>query len=105
MPVVHLLDFLNTSPFVSGCLMLMINIGGKYIIMDVPKGMNSFFTHPWVRKLILLSISFAATRNIKTALIISLIFIICSRYLMNENSKLCIPFIKKHHEENKHINI
>ena len=96
-----MLNFLNTSPFITVCVMLMMNVGGKYVIMDVPKGMHSFFAHPWVRKLTILSISFMATRNLKTALLISLLFIIFSRYLMNENSSLCLPFIKKHHEENK----
>jgi hypothetical protein len=71
--------------------------------MDVPKGMNSFFAHPWVRKLTILSISFIATRNLKTALLISLLFILFSRFLMNENSTLCLPFIKKHHEENNRV--
>jgi hypothetical protein len=98
-----ILNFLNTSPFITGCVMLMMNLGGKYVIMDVPKGMNSFFAHPWVRKLTILSISFIATRNLKTALLISLLFILFSRFLMNENSTLCLPFIKKHHEENNRV--
>ena len=98
------LHFLNTSPFITGCIMLMMNLGGKYIAMEVPKGMHSFFAHPWVRKITLLGISFIATKNIKTALLISLLFILFSKYLMNENSKLCIPFIKKNHKENYNEN-
>jgi len=88
-------EVFNSSPFVSGCVMLMMNIGSKYVIMDVPNGMNSFFAHPWIRKLTILCIAFIATRNIKIALLISLLFILFSRFLMNEKSKCCIPFIKK----------
>jgi len=73
----------------------MMNLGGKYVIMEMPNGMHSFFAHPWVRKLTILCISFIATRNIKTALLISLLFILFSRFLMNEKSKCCLPFIKK----------
>lgn len=91
----NIVSFLNSSPFVSGCVMLIMNIGGKYVIMDIPKGMNNFFAHPWIRKLTIFCIAFVATKNIKTALLISLLFILFSRFLMNEKSNCCIPFVKK----------
>lgn len=100
LPYGHLAHFLNTSPFVSGCVMLMMNLGGKYVMMDIPKGMHSFFAHPWVRKLTVLCIAFVATRNIKTALLIALLFVLFSRFLMNEKSKCCLPFVKKKHHNN-----
>ena len=89
--------FLNTSPFISGCVMLMMNLGGKYITMDIPKGMHYFFANPWIRKLTVFCIAFVATRNIKTALLLALLFILFSRFLMNEKSNCCIPFIKEFH--------
>lgn len=91
----RIIDYFNTSPFVSGCVMLMMNLGGRHVAMDVPEGMNSFFAHPWVRKLTIFCIAFVATRNVKTALLVSLIFILFSRFLMNEKSKCCFPMIKK----------
>jgi hypothetical protein len=91
----RIVNFVNTSPFISGCLMLMMNLGGKYVIMEMPNGMHSFFANSWIRKLTILCISFIATRNIKTALLISLLFILFSRFLMNEKSKCCLSFIKK----------
>ena len=63
--------FLNTSPFVSGCVMLIMNVGGKYAMMDIPKGMHYFFAHPGIRKLTIFCIAFVATRNIKTALLVA----------------------------------
>ena len=95
------LQFLNTSPFVSGCIMLIMNFGGKHIVMEIPPGMNSFFAHPWIRKLTIFCTAFVATRNIKTAILIALLFILCSKFFMNENSSMCLPFIKHHHEEIK----
>lgn len=94
-----IIHILNTSPFVSGCIMLIMNLGGKYVMMDVPDGMNYFFSHPFIRKLTILCIAFVATRNLKTSLFITLIFILFSRFLMNENSNYCIPFIKKNHKK------
>ena len=96
----RIINFFNSSPFVSGCLMLMMNLGGKYVAMEMPNGMHSFFSHHVVRKITILCISFIATRNIKIALLISLLFILFSRFLMNEKSKCCLSFIKKSVQEN-----
>ena len=92
----HFEHFFNTSPFVSGCVMLLMNFWGKHVMMDIPNGMNSFFACPVVKKLTIFSIAFAATRNLKTALLIALLFILFSRFLMNEKSKCCLPFISKY---------
>ena len=88
------LHFINTSPVFSGCVMLIMNIGGKYVSMDVPVGMHSFFSHCWVRKITVFCISFVATRDVKTALLVTLLFILFSRFLMNEKSNCCLHKIK-----------
>jgi len=93
----NILEFLNNSPFISGCVMLLMNLGGKYVTMEIPQGMHYFFSHPWVRKITILSIAFVATRNITTAVLVSLLFVLFSRFLMNENSRCCIPSIRKYH--------
>lgn len=54
---------------------------------EIPEDMNNFFGHPWVRKLTIFFITYVATRNLKTAFLLFLLFILFSRYLMNENSK------------------
>ena len=86
---------INNSPFFSGCMMLIMNFGGRHINDEIPDAMNDFFKHPIVKKITIFGIAFAATRNIKTALLITLIFILFTRYLMNQNSMCCIPGIKK----------
>ena len=96
-----IIHFFNTSSFVSGCVMLIMNLGGKYVTMDVPKGMHNFFSHSWIRKLTIFCIAFVATRDIKTAVLVSLLFILFSRFLMNEKSNCCIPSIKNGIKENK----
>ena len=91
----YVINYLNTSPFVSGCVMLIMNLGGKYVSKEIPQGMHNFFSHRWVRKLTIFCIAFVATRNIKTALLITLLFLLFSRFLMNEKSKCCIMDVKK----------
>lgn len=91
-------QYINTSPFISGCVMLIMNLGGRYIAMEVPDGMNNFFSKPWVRKITIMCVAFMATRNIKLSLILMLLFVLLSRFLMNENSKCCLI---KTNKENK----
>ena len=67
-------------------------------MMDIPKGMHYFFAHPGIRKLTVFCIAFVATRNIKTALLVALIFILFSRFLMNEKSTCCLKFVSQIHK-------
>ena len=91
----NFVNYFNSSPFVAGCVMMMMNLGGKYVVMEIPDGMHGFFAHPWVRKLTILCIAFVATRNLQTSILIFLLFVLFSRFLMNEKSKCCLSFIKK----------
>ena len=88
-------EVFNNNPILSGCFMVVMNLGSKYINLDIPNGMQIFFSHPWVRKLTIFAISYIATKNFETALCIVLVYILCTTFLMNEKSKYCIPKIKK----------
>lgn len=93
------LEAFISNPVVTGCLMLVMNIGGKYVMLEVPKGMEVFFTQPWVRKFIVFCIAFMATRNLKSAFLIFLLFVLFSRYLLNENSNNCLRSVKERVKE------
>lgn len=80
----------NGSRFFAGCVMIIMNLGGKYLAMEVPENVQSIFAHPWMRKLTIFGIAFLATRDVKTALILSLIFILFNRYILNEKSTCCL---------------
>lgn len=92
-------QMMSSSPVVAGCVMLLMNLGGKYVIMEIPKGMDAFFSHPWVRKLTIFAIAFMATRNLKVSILLLLLFLLFAKYLFNENSVSCIPGIRKKVEE------
>lgn len=85
---------LGSSPVVAGCVMLIMNLGGKYVALDMPKGMDAFFSHPWIRKLTVFAIAFMATRNLKVSLLLLLLFVLFAKYLFNENSRSCIPAVR-----------
>jgi hypothetical protein len=85
-----LLNISNNKLF-SGCIMLLTNIGGKYLIMDLPDNMEKLFSKYFIlRVLVLFSIFFMSTRDIKSSILLSLLFYILIKYFINEKSSFCL---------------
>ncbi len=78
---------LNSSKLLSGLLMIVMNVGGKYINIDLPPSLDIIFSNFWMRLFIIFSICFAATRDIKTSILIVLIYFLVIKFLLKENSK------------------
>ena len=91
----YLTSNLNNSPVAIGTLILFTNLGGRYMMLDLPTGVEVFFSNFTVRQFIIFFVALMATRNIKTSILIFLLFTLFFYYLFNENSKSCLPFIKK----------
>ena len=82
---------LSNSKLFNGCIMLLTNIGGKYLVIDMPTNIEKLFsTYFFLRILVLFSIFFMATRDIKISIVLTLLFFIISRYFINEKSSFCL---------------
>jgi hypothetical protein len=77
-------DFINNNKLLGGCAMILMNIGSRYIIADLPKNLDRIFESMWMKRLIVFCIAFIATRDIKIAFFITLLFIILFNYLLHE---------------------
>ena len=84
------LMFLNNSKLFNGCAMMIMNVGGKYMNLDLPHSLDNIFQNIWIRRLVIFCIAFVATRDIKISLLITLLFILIFTVLLNEKSKGCI---------------
>lgn len=90
---------LASNKIFNGLIMILMNIGGKYIAMELPSNIDKLFTsYQLLRYLVIFAICFMATRDIKIALFMALMVIIVFRYLLNETSRYCI--INEEHFEN-----
>ncbi len=85
-----LLNTMNTSPYVIGSMMLMMNLGARFLSLEVTKGQEAFLSHPWVRRFLIFVVFFIGTRNIWVAFWMALVVILLIGYLFNENSSLCL---------------
>ena len=74
-----------------GSIMLLTNIGGRFLIMEFPTNLEKLFTqYAILRYLVLFSIFFMATRDIKMSILLTLLYYILIKYLINEKSSFCI---------------
>jgi hypothetical protein len=89
-PVDALLATFNTNPYFIGLMMLLLNLGGRFLAMEVTKGQEAFFSHPFVRRGLIFVVLFIATRNLVTAFWLWLVIVLSLGYLFNENSAYCI---------------
>lgn len=89
-PLEHVFMSLNTNPYFIGLMMLLLNLGGRFIGMEVSKEQEKVFQHPIVRKALIFTVIFVATRNIFVALSMTIVVLLLISYLFNENSDLCL---------------
>ena len=95
-----LLISLSNSKLFSGCIMLLTNLGGKYLALDMPVNVEKLFSnYSILRYLVIFSIFFMATRDVKISLVLSLLFFIVVYFFINEKSSFC--FIKEGSIKNK----
>lgn len=89
-PIDGFLQIFNNNPYFIGLMMLILNLGGRFISLEVTKKQEQFLQHPWVRRILIFTVLFVATRNIWVAFWATLTFVIFLGYLFNENSALCL---------------
>jgi hypothetical protein len=89
-PIDGFLQIFNSNPYFIGIMMLILNLGGRFISLEVTKKQEQFLQLPWIRRGLIFTVLFVATRNIWVAFWATLTVILFLGYLFNENSALCI---------------
>jgi len=89
-PLDSILHLFNSNPYFIGLTMLTLNLGGRFIGLEVSKQQEQFLQHPWVRRVLIFIVLFVGTRNIWVAFWATLVVILLLGYLFNENSAMCL---------------
>jgi hypothetical protein len=87
---ISLLKTLNDNKFFAGIIMLIMNIGSKYISIELSKTQENYIKYSLGRQILIFSVLWMGTRDIVTALILTIAFILFADYLFNEHSQYCI---------------
>ena len=86
----QVINSLNNSKLLSGLIMIILNVGSKYIEMGFSKTQEEALRNGLARELLIFSVAFMGTRDIILSLLITAAFITLSNYLLNEQSKFCL---------------
>ena len=91
------INSLNSSTFFAGIMMICLNIGSRYIQLNLDESTESYIKYALTKEILVFTISWMATRNIYSALVLTAVFVILADFALNEKSKYCIlpkDFIK-----------
>jgi len=81
------LDQLSENKIFIGLIMVLVNIGARFIIEELSEEHKTIIQNTYFRKLVIFCSVFMATRDIGVALIVTLIFaIVINEILGNEES-------------------
>ncbi len=90
MKVFTSIDSVNGSRFFAGLVMIMMNIGSKYVNLKLSKNQEEFLRGAIARQVLIFSIIWMGTRDIITSLILTAVFVILTDHLFNEESRFCV---------------
>uniref|UniRef100_A0A6C0ERY9 EF-hand domain-containing protein n=1 Tax=viral metagenome TaxID=1070528 RepID=A0A6C0ERY9_9ZZZZ len=82
--------YLNNSKFFAGVIMILLNVGSKFISIQFSKSTEEYMKYTVSKQLLVFSMAWMGTRDIYTALGLTAVFTILSEHLFNEDSNLCI---------------
>lgn len=82
--------YLNNSKFFAGVIMILLNIGSKFIQIQFSKSTEEYMKYSISKQILVFAMAWLGTRDIYTALGLTAVFTILSDYLLNEESSLCI---------------
>lgn len=83
-------SYFNNNKYIYGFLMILLNVGARYIEVDFTDDHRTFLSSTVLRRLIIFTVAFIATRDLVASLIITCCFIILVLNLFNPKSKYCI---------------
>ena len=88
---IHLaLNKINNSKLFAGVVMILLNIGSRFVKIEVSKSQEKYLKKSLGRHLMIFAVCWLGTRDILIALAVTAIFNVFIEYLFNEKSRFCI---------------
>ena len=82
--------YLNNSKFFAGIIMILLNIGSKFITIQFSKSTEEYMKYSLSKQILVFAMAWMGTRDIYAALGLTAVFTILSEHLFNEESAMCI---------------
>ena len=85
----HIL-YLNNSKFFAGCIMILLNVGSKFISIQFSRSTEEYLKMSVTKQILVFAMAWMGTRDIYAALGLTAVFVILSDHLFNEESSFCV---------------
>jgi len=85
-----LLDSINESKLFAGLMMIFLNIGSRYITIELSKSQKEYLTNSILRQVLVFAVAFIGTRDLIIALVLTAVFTILVDGLFHEDSKISV---------------
>jgi hypothetical protein len=85
-----LITSLNSNPYMIASLMLLLNLGGRFLSTELSPKQEEFLQQRWLRPLLFFTVIFIATRNLAVAFWMTLLLFLVLWVLANEQSPFCL---------------
>ena len=72
---------INTSKFFAGFVMIMLNIGSKYITIKLSKSQEAYLRNTIARQLLIFSIIWMGTRDVLISIAMTAAFVVLTDHL------------------------
>ena len=70
--------------------MILLNLGSRFLVAELSESQEQLFNNVIIRRFIVFTVAFIATRDVITSLIITACFIIFVLNLFNTKSNYCV---------------
>ena len=77
----------NENKYLLGLMMIMVTIGGRFIIGELDEEQKKNINNKTLRRLFVFGVFFMATRDIVTSLILTIVFVLTISELFNSEEK------------------
>jgi hypothetical protein len=84
------INSLNSSKFFAGIIMIFLNIGSKFVTLNLSKSQETFLKYILSRQLLIFAVAWMGTRDIIMSLILTAVFVVLANFLTNEHSRFCV---------------
>ena len=81
---------LNNSKLFAGIIMILMNIGSKYITVKLSDSQEAYLRNYVAREILIFAVCWMGTRDIYMSITLTAAFFILTHHLFNENSRLCV---------------
>jgi uncharacterized membrane protein len=90
MDIFYFLDSLNSSKYFTGIMMILLNIGSRFVEIKLSDSMETFIKYNIAKELLIFTMAWMGTRDIVVALVLTAVFVILSEFLLNNKSNYCV---------------